>query len=361
MAKRDDFVYIPKPGTLIKEEMEFYGYLQKDLSKRLDITEKHLSNVINGEASIGPKLAESLEMVFGASKRFWLNLQLDYDLAKEELEIKNVVDSVCENISYNDIVKNGWIVKEDNSKKYKAEVVKKFFGVSNLLKLNNVYGNEIEAFFRKHGSNNFNEYNAYAWIRRLESKGLEVEVKDFDKKELELWAGTFSDLTQYTPDEIQDELKSQLAEMGIALVFVEQLPNTGICGATLYKNNKIIVGLSLRGKREDGFWFTLAHEIAHVLKHYKKENISFESDKNIEDDADLMAQNLVLSEKIYFDFLRKYNVISERNIVEFCDKNQIQPSILIGRLMYDGKLDYKNNMDKFRRKFEIKNGQIMPC
>ena len=52
--KRDNDAFMPSvaiaPGETIKENMLFLGMNQKELAVRLGITEKHLSNIINGTA-----------------------------------------------------------------------------------------------------------------------------------------------------------------------------------------------------------------------------------------------------------------------------------------------------------------------
>jgi hypothetical protein len=37
-------------------------------------------------------------------------------------------------------------------------------------------------------------------------------------------------------------------------------------------DNRPVIGLTLRHDRLDNFWFTLFHEIGHVLKHLSPEN-----------------------------------------------------------------------------------------
>ena len=57
--------------------------------------------------------------------------------------------------------------------------------------------------------------------------------------------------------------------------------------------------ISDRGKRDDILWFTLFHEIAHLIKHSKKE--IFIDDDNIDKteielEADNYAKNILIKE-----------------------------------------------------------------
>ena len=54
--KKDDASFMPAlaipPGETIRENMRYLGMNQKELALRLDLTTKHLSNVLNGKDSI---------------------------------------------------------------------------------------------------------------------------------------------------------------------------------------------------------------------------------------------------------------------------------------------------------------------
>jgi HTH-type transcriptional regulator / antitoxin HigA len=53
---------------------------------------------------------------------------------------------------------------------------------------------------------------------------------------------------------------------------LKELPKCRINGATRWLSpDKAIIALSLRRRRNDIFWFTLFHEMCHILRHSKKE------------------------------------------------------------------------------------------
>lgn len=71
--------FIIHPGETLKEVLESNNMLQEELAKRTGFSAKHISEVINGKKKISPKLAKSLEYVFGIPATFWINLQGIYD------------------------------------------------------------------------------------------------------------------------------------------------------------------------------------------------------------------------------------------------------------------------------------------
>ncbi len=66
--------------------------------------------------------------------------------------------------------------------------------------------------------------------------------------------------------------KKALLEKGIILIIEKHLSKTKLDGATLLVNKvNPIIGLTLRYDRLDNFWFTLMHEIAHLVLHFDKD------------------------------------------------------------------------------------------
>ena len=62
------------PGDVIKDEMEFYGWSQKDLAEILNISEKHLSQILSNSVPISSNMARLLSSTFKQSTEFWINL-----------------------------------------------------------------------------------------------------------------------------------------------------------------------------------------------------------------------------------------------------------------------------------------------
>ena len=51
------------PGATIKEQLNDRGMSQKEFAVRIDMTEKHVSKLINGEVQLTPEVAVRLEIV----------------------------------------------------------------------------------------------------------------------------------------------------------------------------------------------------------------------------------------------------------------------------------------------------------
>ena len=81
---------IPKaipPGETLAESLEFIGMTQQELAVKTELTPKHISDIIKGEAVITPETASKLEKVLGIKASFWNNLQRNYNATKKHYEV----------------------------------------------------------------------------------------------------------------------------------------------------------------------------------------------------------------------------------------------------------------------------------
>jgi addiction module HigA family antidote len=69
------------PGEILREHyLKPRALSVADLARVVDHSYKHVSQVVNGKATIEAKLATKLAMVFDTTPEFWLNLQNAVDL-----------------------------------------------------------------------------------------------------------------------------------------------------------------------------------------------------------------------------------------------------------------------------------------
>ncbi|OSA88174.1 UNVERIFIED_ORG: addiction module antidote protein, HigA family [Clostridium botulinum] len=345
-------VAIP-PGESIKECMEALDMTQTELALRLSITPKHLGDILKGNSAITYETALKLESVIGPSAEFWINLEGNYQLDKARIEEnKRLIEdyNILKEIPYNEMSKLGW-VEGTRNKNERVKNSREFFKVSMLTAITNSYA---VAFRLNKTKNAISDYGVLAWLIEAENLGSKVEVERLNRSKLKKMIPEFRKLTLETPEIFYPKMKQLCAECGIALVLVESLPKTYICGATVWKGEKAILALSVRGKKADIFWFTFFHELAHLVEHNRKEfHINYgECDKE-EDEADSLARNYLISDDIYNDFLNNYNYEDLNSIKRYANKISIAPCILVGRLLHDKIIDYSMKYDSLRPSFKI--------
>ena len=84
MAKKLPNVH---PGEVLLEEfLEPLEISQNRLARRIGVPPRRINEIVLGKRSVTPDTALRLSRYFGTSSRFWLGLQMDYDLEEAERE-----------------------------------------------------------------------------------------------------------------------------------------------------------------------------------------------------------------------------------------------------------------------------------
>lgn len=69
------------PGEILLEEfMKPYGMTQTEIARRIGVSRKHISEVVNGRKGISTDMALRLSRLFGTSPELWLNGQIAWDV-----------------------------------------------------------------------------------------------------------------------------------------------------------------------------------------------------------------------------------------------------------------------------------------
>ena len=95
MVRSRSYISTP-PGATIKEQLNVKGMSQKEFAARMNISEKHISQLINGEVQLTPETAVRLEMVLDVPARFWNNLEAIYREKIIKAEAENAMDAEVE-------------------------------------------------------------------------------------------------------------------------------------------------------------------------------------------------------------------------------------------------------------------------
>ena len=128
------YIAIP-PGETIKEQLEIHQMTQKEFAKRMDLSEKHISKLLNGDVMLTQDVARRLEMVLNVPAYFWNNLESRYREKLLLVEQENNLEeetNILKNLPFNEMKKLHWI--DDNSKSNIDKIIslRKFFEVSSL-------------------------------------------------------------------------------------------------------------------------------------------------------------------------------------------------------------------------------------
>jgi len=347
---------VPHPGETVMEYLEFLGWSQRDLARRTDLTPKTISEICNGKAPITPITALALERAFQRPAHFWLNLQRLFDEAgARRFELSRLAgwDDWARGFPLREMRRRNFSLPSGRSD---TDVLLNFFGVSSPDSWRSVW-KATGAAYRQTRKFKTKEQAVAAWVREIELTAREFDLADFDEQRLRASLPDLRKLTRRRIPEIMDPVQEICARSGVAVVWVEELPNTGISGCARWlSDTKAVIGLTLRYKTDDQMWFTFFHEVGHILLHRKKR--SFVIDNAAEDLADRVidpemqqyeteasqfAADALISPRALADLIQ-HGTFTNEAIHDFAEKEGIGPGIVVGRLQKEGILKpYQGN------------------
>lgn len=333
MVRSRSYIATP-PGATIREQLDDRGMSQKEFAARMDMSEKHISKLINGEVQLTPEMAMRLEFVLGISANFWNNLESIYREKLLKIKEENSMDQdieLAKELPYNEMAKLGWIPSTRNIVE-KVVYLRKYFEVVELSLLENMQVTRIAC--RRLAINEKSDLALMAWAQKVKLYARNMATAPIDIKGLIADLPKIRSMTRQKPDVFASRLKEMLAKRGVALVFVPHLTGSFLHGATFIDGGKIVIGLTARGKDADKFWFSLFHELGHIiLGHIGLPNGTSEMDEKAAND---WAGEVLIRHEELESFLQRNLAMNPQNICKFAEEQGVAPGIVVGRLQNDG-------------------------
>jgi HTH-type transcriptional regulator/antitoxin HigA len=338
------------PGYFIKEQMEYRSWTQEDLSEVIGMTPKHVNKILRDKQPITLDTAKILAEVFETSPQYWLNLDanyrlwLNYERSEKEIDA-DVKGLIYERMPIKDMLLKGWLNPFHSAKELKQQVLQ--FWNWKELDFSILDKEYLPCLTRKSEAyNQFNASYAITWYRKATIEASKIQVKPYEKRQLE---NLYQKIHTYTVKEDGVNLFIQdLANVGVKFFVLPHLQKTYLDGAAFFLEDNPVIVYTARYKRIDNFWFTVAHEIAHILLHLNKE-LTFVLDNlrdgelnSLEHEANELAANKLKHEEI-LGYLNPYLGYLTTSKVEECAANyNIHPAIIIGKLAHDKSISYAN-------------------
>ena len=337
------------PGYFIQEQMDLRNWIQEDLADVMGVSEKHLNKILKNNQPITLEIARLLSEVFNTSAQYWINIDTGYRLWLEQersgkeiaAEIKA---AVYERMPVNDMIKKGWLDPFEDLDTLKNQVLK-FWGWKKLDF--SVLDKQLPCLTRKSEAyNQFNASYALTWYQKACNVSAEIKVSKYNPEKL---IALYEDLHSYTikTDGINLFIR-ELNRAGVIFFVLPHLLKTYLDGAAFYSGENPVIVYTGRYHRIDNFWFTVAHEIAHILKHLNENNPYILDDlKNgvidkLEKEANELASKHLNHSEIS-SFLEPFiSYMTTIKVEECSEKYEIHPAIVVGKLAHDGKISYGN-------------------
>ena len=328
----------PDPIEAIKFRMEHQGITQKELASYIGSPSK-VSEVLNKKRPLTLKMIRALNT--------HLNIPAEILLGKEGETIPT---------SFTDIDWNKFPIIEMYNKKYfpdfrdtkyKAKVLVEEL-MRPLLEFTKPYL-AMTSLNRQHirSGSEADPYALMAWHAKALVKAVTNPLDTKFKTNL-INEKFINDLLSLSREENGSNLAQNfLKNYGIHLIIEPKLAHTHIDGSVFWnKSENPVIIMTLRHDRLDNFWFTLLHEIGHLLLHLTHEDYDnfvddlqyFDKLDNLEKEADKFASEALIPPHFWRnDLLTDFNT---EKITSLAESIGVHTAIVAGRIRWE-RNDYR--------------------
>jgi len=341
--------YIPAqsfpPGAFIKEEIDAREWTQGDLAAIISRPIQAVNELISGKRAITADTARALGDAFGTGPEYWMNLESLWRLS-QTAEPDSGISKRAKLFSVapvKELIRRKWIAESGQDDKLERRVLF-FMGMESVSETP-----KFRAAARTSKGYTFRSSSQVAWLKCAERLAESVSVKSFQKKKFLSSITDIRDLAGHEAD--IRRVPRFLSELGVRLVVVENLQDTGMDGAAFWLSpTDPVIALGLRYDRIDNFWYTLDHEIGHLIngdgQTFFDENLVGEDapkgeKPECERIADEFAAQLLIPPAELQDFINRVRPLYSRaKIIGFANRMGVHPGIVIGQLQHRGEIGY---------------------
>lgn len=342
------------PGYYLKEIVDESGLTQEDFAKRLDTTPKNLSILIRGEQALSAEMAKKLSRMLKTSIQYWLNLQMEYDALTAEFKFEQELEkerAVFKSLDYKYFRENFGFPELNRKVNEQIEKVREFLNVATL---SVIAKRDMAVSFRSSllELSESSIIKANTMVQIATNEALKVSAPKFDKAIFEKSISYALTLTKNHND-FYPLITEEFRKAGVILVILPNLSGSKINGATKKIGSKIMLMVNDRRLNADTFWFTLYHEIGHIMEG--DYGISFDKELGEREElANRFAEDHLIPPDKYKEFIEENNFDLD-SIKQFANEIDRDPGIVLGRLQNEGYVSFNDwRMASLRHKYKIK-------
>jgi HTH-type transcriptional regulator/antitoxin HigA len=344
--------WFSKPGDALRSLMQRRGVAAGDLAHKLEGGMTVVRGILDGSIAIDVDMATVLAESLGGTFDYWLKRQANYDAALERavcIAEEYEADAWLERVPAPGVKLGGRRSDAKRREELRRRLV--FFNVANMKAWEARYGQlRDDTRFRTSQSFMSNNSAILLWLRQGELEADLAATRARNPSNLQDRLEGIRGLSKVSrPSRFVPKLKVLCAEAGVALVIVRTPKGCYASGASrLVAPDKAMVLLSFRYRADDQFWFTVFHEIGHLLLHGAD---TFLDDENTPDDesereANYFASACIIPEdkRAEFECLR-----ADRDaILRFSVSIGVAPGLIVGQMQHRDMLG-RNILNSLKR------------
>lgn len=334
--------WFSRPADSLLAAMQRRGVSACVLADRLDGGIDRLRDIVVGSVPIDELAAEAIGDAVGGSASFWLNRQANYerDLARVAAAMSDAeVDVWLKSIPAPEAGRRERLSQQSRT----AELTRRmsFYGVGTLDAWQGRYGRDREQTrFRKSDKLTSDDGAISLWLRQGELEAALAATARWDRDALKARLDDIKRLSRISrPARFLPKLRNLLAEAGVALVPMRTPKGCKASGASrLIRPDRAMIMLSFRFRSNEQFWFTLFHEIGHLMLHDGQSfvDVDLESEDALEKEANDFASSMIVPPERVSEFYRLGN--SYEQITRFAVSVDVAPALVLGQLQHRGRI-----------------------
>ena len=355
--------WFSKPGDTLLTLMEQLELTSESLAKKIDRTDAIVRGLLAGTIVVDESLAKALSKHVGGTSDYWLVRQAKYQtaLAKAADVIPHeTADQWIKEFPHSDMRKNGWIKPTMRRSDLVREYLS-YFGVNNPTEWENRYTDFLKnSAFRTSPTFKSKIGALSIWLRQGEIEAAQLQCAPWNPKALKSRIDEIRVLCKAkNPAYFLPRLRRICADVGIAIVFVSAPSGCAASGvARFVAPNKALVILSFRYLSDDHFWFTLFHEIGHLLLH--NENPTFiDSEDGVESQMEKEANDF--SERTLIPTRYREKLLdlkpNKESVIRFAYSIGVSSGIVVGQLQHHNVLG-RQHLNFLKRRFSWHDIQL---
>jgi addiction module HigA family antidote len=342
--ERDSPEWAVAPGEVLVEALADRGMSQSELARRMARPQKTINEIVTARTAITPETAIGLERTLGISAALWIGLESRY---REALARQRAADELDGFVAWartfpiKELASHGLIDGSRNLREVVGQLLS-FFGVSNPEGWER-HWREAAASYRMSPSAKVSVPAVTAWLRWAEILVERSKGPEFDLGRLTEAMPRVRTLTQGAVlSLVIDDLVTALAPAGVIVIVLPSLPGAPASGAARWHAGRGIVLLTLRYLRDDQFWYSVCHEIGHLVTGRRGRTVLEAIDADPEADdaevaADRFARDWLIPPDSYARFTSTRS-FDRRSVRDFAMEMGLASGIVVGRLQRDGLL-----------------------
>jgi len=346
------------PGEMLRRVLAARGMTQAELAARTNLSAKHINQVLHGVALMSADVAVALERVLGTPASMWTRLDARW---QEERSRDRARDSLSEHTDWahqfplKELVSRGLLSGHEQGSNL-VDALLGMFRVGSPTAFDRVWLTALQGGFRRAQHFEIDKYSTATWLMLAERQAETrvVGIKPYDPACLRKLLPQLRPLTRLPAADGFAHARQLLAGCGVSLTFVESVAGSRAHGAIWWiAPNRPLIVLSERQKREDTFWFSLFHEISHLLLHPRR-TVFVEFEKEIGDDLDgreAEADDFAADIMIPRNHDEQISTLPVKVVPSLADKLDVGVAIVAGRRAH--LTDEWRSMSTFRKSLNV--------